>query len=342
VKGWAGVARLGGLGDCLIAASVLRPLKRLGYMTEMITSEHGHPIFLNNPFLDKLTVKGPDSEPEGGWHKWHINRAKEYDIYACLSHSCEVRHALFVASEAFWWRPEVRRKLCAGSYLETAHDIVGVPYEFGPVFHPTEEEQANARKLVEQKIGGKFVTWVISGSRIDKIYPYTPPAVARIIKDLDVPVVLMGAGQMQHEQAEQIRDAVKRQNSGRDKLHIMVSHEGMPPEQRWGVRPALSLLLQADCVITPDTGPAWATCMEPMAKIVLISHASVENITKHWRNTIALSADPIRVPCHPCHRLHDHISTCVPNKDTGNAAACISDISVDTIIASVRKVMRAA
>ncbi len=341
MKGWAGVARLGGVGDCLIAASVLRPLKRLGYNTEMITSEHGQPVLLNNPFLDKLTVKKDGEVPKEGWQDWFVGRAKEYDIFAHLSHSCEVRHALFPSSTAFYWRPEVRRRLCAGSYLETVHDIVGVPYEFGPVFFPTEEEVLNAQKIIEQKIGGRFVTWVISGSRLDKIYPYTPPAVSRIIKELGVPVVLMGAGEKQHQQAEQIKEAVRRQNSGRDKLHIMVSHEGMAPEQRWGIRPALSLLLQAACVITPDTGPAWATCMEPMHKILLVSHASAENLSKHWVNTTTLHADSLRVPCWPCHRLHDVIDTCVPDKDLGNAAACISDISVDTIINSVGQVMRA-
>jgi ADP-heptose:LPS heptosyltransferase len=309
-------------------------------MTEMIASEHGHPALLNNPFIDKLTVKTGD-EPEGGWRQWHINRAKEYDLYSDLSHSCEVRHALFVGSSQFWWRPEYRRNLCAGSYLETAHDIVGVPHQFGPLFFPTEEEILNAQAVVQNTIGGRFLTWVLAGSRVDKIYPYTPMVVARIIKELDIPVVLMGAGQKQHEDAEQIRDAAKRQNSTRDKLHLMVSHEGQPPEQRWGVRAALTLMLQADCVITPDTGPAWATAMEPMPKILLVSHASVENLAKHWVNTIALHADPVRVDCWPCHRLHDQISTCRPNKDLGQGAACIADITPDMIIESARKSLHA-
>ncbi len=61
--GWAGVARMGGIGDNLLAASALRPLKRMGYKTEMITSPSAQVVFQNNPFLDKLSVKPDGSIP---------------------------------------------------------------------------------------------------------------------------------------------------------------------------------------------------------------------------------------------------------------------------------------
>ena len=76
--------------------------------------------------------------------------------------------------------------------------------------------------------------------------------------------------------------------------------------------------------------------LEPMPKIALLSHASAENITKHWLNTTTLHADQNRVPCWPCHKLHDTKDTCVENKEK-NGAACISDISVETIMGHVRK-----
>ena len=142
---WAGIARLGGIGDDLIAASVLRPLKRLGYKTDMIAGEGNHVLFHNNPYIDKLSVKAKGDIPEGEeWHKWFHSRSKEYDIFVHLSHSCEVRHALFPAMTQFWLPVEYRRKICAGSYLETVHDIAGIAYDFGPLFFPTEEERERA------------------------------------------------------------------------------------------------------------------------------------------------------------------------------------------------------
>ena len=334
MKGWAGIARMGGVGDDLVAASVCRPLKRLGYNVEMITTAgEPHVVFLNNPFIDKLSLKADGELPSGGdWQKWFVSRSREYEVFAHLSHSMEYRHALFADSTAFWWPPEYRRKICAGSYLETAHDIAGVPYEFGPLFFPTEEEKLNAATTLEKV--GPFLAWVLSGSRIDKVYPFAPIAVSRIIKELDIPVVLMGVGDRQHDMAMRIETDVKLNNSEREKLHIAVSHPGLDAAKQWGIRPSLTLATLASMVVTPDTGLAWAVAMEEMPKVVMVSHASAENITKHWVNTTTLSADPYRVPCSPCHRLHSDVSTCT-KADGIEAAACMADISVETVVRTV-------
>jgi hypothetical protein len=71
-------------------------------------------------------------------------------------------------------------------------------------------------------------------------------------------------------------------------------------------------------------------------KVLMVSHGSVENIAKHAVNTIVLHADENRVPCWPCHRLHDDTSTCVENKEK-NGAACISDISVEQVVQAVAR-----
>jgi ADP-heptose:LPS heptosyltransferase len=330
---WAAICRLGGIGDNLIAASVLRPLKRLGYAVEVITGEPCHVVYLNNPFIDKLSVKKEGDIPSGGdWQKWFAQRSGEYDLLVNLSHSCEKLHAVWASETSFWWRPEYRRKLFGGSYLETVHDIVGVAHDFGPLFFPTDEERARALKL-KKKIGERYVTWVISGSRIDKIYPYAGMAIGRIIKELNIPVVMTGNGGKQFEYAKQIMGHIERQNGSHDGLHLALTPEGADPggHQDWPIRRSLAQLLASDLVITPDTGAAWACAMEPMPKIVMVSHASAENITKHWVNTTTFHADRNRVPCWPCHRLHNDISTCTPNKD-GHASACMSDISVETIL----------
>lgn len=363
MKGWACVARMGGIGDDLVAASVLRPLKKLGYMTEVITSEMAHVVFQNNPYLDKLTVKadGDIPGPGGGddWQKWFVTRAKEYDLFVHLSHSMEVRHAIFPGATSFWWPPEVRRELCAGNYLETAHKIAGLtpPFDFGPLFFRTEEEITRADKIKRDIIGGPYLAWVIAGSRIDKIYPYSAQAIARIIKELKIPVVLFGNGGKQFENGKAIMEHVGRINSVKkhvsnigpdglhlaDDLHMAMTKDGSDPGGilDWPIRRSLSQMLSADIMVTPDTGSAWAAAFEPIAKIVMVSHASAENITKHWINTVTLEADKNRVPCHPCHRLHSDPSSCVKAKDVPiNAAACMADISVETIVQNVERLWR--
>lgn len=339
MRGWAGVARLGGVGDNLVAGSVMRPLKSLGYMTEMITSETAAPVFLNNPFIDKLSVK-KDGEIPGGedWQKWFASRANEYELFANLSNSMETRHALHKGTTPFWWPQDYRRKMCAGSYLETAMDILGVPHEFGPLFFPTETEIELATRTRDEQIGGRYMVWVLSGSRIDKIYPYASHAICRILKELNIPVVMVGVGGKQFEMAKVIQKEVSRSNSTDKGLHLALSPDSADPggHQSWSVRRSLTQALVADLVLTPDTGVAWATAMESMPKVAMVSHASAENITKNWVNTTTLHADPVRVPCWPCHRLHDDPSTCVSAKDM-QASACMADISVETVVQTVEK-----
>ncbi len=351
MKGGAGVARFGGVGDNLVAASTLRPLKRMGYNTEIITSPLASVVYLNNPFLDKISVKGDGDLPGGeNWQKWFVSRGREYDVFAHLSHSMEVRHALFPDSTAFWTRPEYRRKLCAGNYLETVCDIVGCPYDFGPLYFPTEEEKDRAVKTREQ-VGGPYLAWVIAGSRPDKVYPYTSHAISRIIKELDISVVLIGAGSRQIEMAKVMSEDVKYTLSSTDRLHWAITPEGgTGPDGQiirvdpggandWSLRRSLAQAMLADVVVTPDTGIAWAVAFEEMPKIALMSHASEENITKHWVNTVTLHADVNRVPCWPCHRLHNDLSTCTPAAINPQNAACMADISVETVMEQVRKAL---
>ena len=127
-SGWACVCRFGGLGDDLVAASVCRPLKQLGYNVEVLSNtKDASAIFRNNPFIDKLSFKEDGDIPGGeSWQEWFQRRAKEYEVFAHLSHSMEDHHAFFKGQSKFWWPVEVRRKIAAGSYLETAHDIARV------------------------------------------------------------------------------------------------------------------------------------------------------------------------------------------------------------------------
>ena len=348
MQGWAAVCRLGGLGDNLIAASVLAPLKRLGYLVEVITSESFACVYLNNPNVDKLSVKGEKDIPHGPgeWTKWFVARSHEYmgGLWN-LSHSVEKRHALFETDTDFWWPLDYRRKLCGGSYLETAWDIVGLPqpYEFGhSLFYPTDEERARAIKTRDEHIGGKYLAWILGGSRVDKVYPYSTQAICRIIKELDIPVVLLGVGGKQFEMAQVVLEDVTRTNSTAKGLHLALSPENSDPggHQHWSTRRSLTQVLTASMVISPDTGLAWAAAMEPMPKIIMVSHASVENITKHWINATTLHADPDAVPCWPCHRLHSTIETCVPFKPGTEVAACMADISVETLMDNIERLWR--
>jgi ADP-heptose:LPS heptosyltransferase len=330
---------MGGVGDNLIAASVCRPLKQAGYMVEVISQPPFSELFENNPYVDKLSVHGDWPKDQGAWQAWFSNRAEEYDKFVNLSHSVEILHAVFPASTEFWWPEKFRRKRLGGSYLESTHDLFDMPYDFGPLFFPTEEE-TDLAVATRIKFGAKpLVAWCISGTRIDKTHPMAPQVISRLIRELGANVVMFGRSHPHYDYtlASQVMDMVEVHNGNRDGLHFAGGLEA--DGARWPIRRVLTQVANCDLVIGPDTGPMWAVAFEYVPKIMLHSHASVENITKHWVNTTSLAANPQRVPCWPCHRLHDNFSTCRLNK-WNNGAACISDISVDAILTAARELLR--
>ena len=336
-KGWACVVRLGAVGDNLMASSVFPYLRRRFGKLEVICAEPYHVIFENNPHVDKLTVKKQGTPGGDGmtFQNYWLDRADDYEFFVHLSHTCEGLRAIAASQTAFYWPAEGRRKLFGQSYLETVGDIAGVPYDqLAPDFWPTKDECDNANEI-KASLGGRYIAWVLSGSRWDKLWPHTMTAIARIIKELHWPVIMTGVPGKDYELASVITEHVRRANGTVDGIHLAMSADIEHPS--WPIRRVLTQVQQADIVIAPDTGPAWAVAMHAMPKIMLISHAGADSITKHWRNTVTLHADPSRVPCWPCHLLHDSKESCqrVSGSKDDVGAACISDIGVEQILNAI-------
>jgi len=337
-KGWACVVRLGSVGDNIMASAVLPYLRWKYGKVEVICSEPYHVIFENNPHIDKLTVKKSGTPGGDGmaFQSYWLDRSDDYEFFVHLSHTCEGLRAIAASQTAFYWPAAARRKLFGQSYLETVADIAGVPYsELKPDFYPTPDEIDKALEI-KRSIGGRYIAWVLSGSRWDKLWPHTMTAVARIIKELHWPVIMTGVPGKDHELASVIVEHVRRANGSVDGLHLAMSPETVNPS--WPIRRVLTQVQQADIVVAPDTGPAWAVAYHDMAKIVLVSHAGADSITKHWRNTVTLHADQARVPCWPCHLLHDSKESCqrVSGSNDEVGAACISDIGVERVLGAIR------
>lgn len=339
---WAAVCRFGGVGDNLVAAAVLPGLVRQGNRVEMITSEHYGVVFEHNPWIDKLSICKDGDQPAGGgkeWQAWFEKRSHEYlGGLHHLSHSIETTLAFVEAQTQFWWPQDVRRRVCNVSYIDAAQMITGSGGGLGPLFFASAVERKRAAET-KALMGPSVIGWVLCGSRLDKIYPQSAYAIARLIKELGLPVMMSGAPGPAFEAAKVIQAEVIKHNGTDAGLHLALSTSVEKPN--WPIRRGLAQLLACDLVIGPDTGGMWAVALEQLPKIMLLSHASQRNITEHWVNTVSLHADPKRVPCWPCHRLHDSIATCVPNA-TMTGVACISDISVEQIVAAAKELLKGA
>jgi hypothetical protein len=71
-----------------------------------------------------------------------------------------------------------------------------------------------------------------------------------------------------------------------------------------------------------------AVAMASMPKIVLLSHSSVENLTRDWVNT--RSVHSVDTPCAPCHKMVYTWDQCVRDEASGTAA-CMADIHPDQV-----------
>lgn len=338
---------MGGHGDNLMTAAVLPHLAQT-YRMEVITNKPCGDVFINNPYIEKLTFLKEDDLPAGcglDWQQYFAKRSHEYEFFANLSHSCESLVALSPVQTQFYWPQEWRQWWCGRSYLEMVADVVGAPHEFqGPLYFPTEEEMAKAIET-KKKVGPRCIGWVVAGSRLDKFYPHSALAISRLIKELNTPVIMFGGYDREMQVSEQVMKFVEQINSSHENLHEAMTRKDAKGniECDWPVRRSYAQLMQCDLVIGPDTGNMWAVAFEDMPKIVMLSHASEENITKYWKDTVALHADPQEVKCQFCHRLHDDPKTCLElsgrKADELNGAACMDNIKVETIIQTARRLL---
>ena len=337
---------MGGIGDNLMAAAVLPGLAKK-YRVDVLTNTNYGDLFDNNPHISKLTKIVDDDIPKDSmqsWQVWFAKRAHEYEYFVNLSHSCETLVALPQSQTAFYWPDKWRRNHCGKNYLEAIAEIVDIEPEFTePLFYPTEEEIEKALET-KKKVGSRCIGWIVAGSRLDKYHPLSPIIVGRLIRELQTPVIMFGAGEREMSVVKMTLEHVEHANGSIAGLHearTSTTEDGNTVRTEWPVRRAITQLMMCDLVIGPDTGLLWGAAFEPVPKIALLSHSSPENIVKHWKNTVAPAIDTEKAPCWPCHRLHDDITNCRANKDK-NGAACISSISAETIVSEASRLLSLA
>jgi hypothetical protein len=208
----------------------------------------------------------------------------------------------------------VRHEHCDHNYLEAMHRVAGVPNELQVRFFPTDEERAWARSARAALGARPVVVFGPCGSTAPKFWPYAAELVARLA-ELKVHVVIVG-------------DTRGMKFEPRAYVH----EKGMG---EWTVRKSLAFAQCADAVVGQESILTNSVCVEPMRKVVLLSHSSRTNLTRDWINTCALDG---AVACYPCHRIHYTMDTCT--KDPGNgAAACQSAISAEAVLEALADVI---
>jgi ADP-heptose:LPS heptosyltransferase len=217
------------------------------------------------------------------------------------------------------WPHDARHSLLNHNYVELAHKIAGLKNRYAVKFHSNENEKIWAKKE-RSKMGSPVILWSLAGSAVHKTWPYLDQIIARVMLSFpNATVVLCGGPESEMLEA------------GWENEKRVVKTCG-----KWNIRQSLSFLYEADLVIGPETGVLNAASDMSVDKIVFLSHSSVENLTRDWKNCVSLF--PKNTACYPCHTLHQGWEFCHKDEEKG-VAKCQSDISADECWDHVKRIL---
>jgi ADP-heptose:LPS heptosyltransferase/predicted SAM-dependent methyltransferase len=306
--------RFGGFGDALVAASTFPHLKAEGWHLTVYTSEKGAEVLKHDPHVDRVVIHDALHLTQGelrAFAKYLRTRCARFvdfgESFECL--------LLANPNRPNWhWPHAMRNRYLGGNYLEAAHEVASVPQEYRQRFYESDAERIAARKWRCDK--RHLVALAACGTGVNKFWPHVFEYAGRLVQrnpELHIVVLgdLKGARFFEHPQ-----------------LHAI--------GERWGVRMALAVAKHADLVIGQETGILNAVALEPMPKLVLLSHSSDENLTKHWVNATPLTGE---VTCYPCHRLHGDWNGCRKDPDT-QLAACQAAIKPMPVVELTERLLR--
>lgn len=310
------LSRYGAYGDAIWLSPVFEKLQQDGHYVIFNCTERCFDIQKRNPNIDCFWLQETDEvqNEQLGPH-WEA-LAKKVDKFINLSGSVEgvllktPQDPLYNASKA------ERHAVCDVNYQDRTMALAGYPEEKGkrPTLHfsPSEEEWA---KAFREKHKGFLVVVGLTGSSFHKTYPYMDAAIHAILEGLPEAIVV-GVGEAGV--------------SGIIEPHPR--YVDMCGKTK--IRKSLILTKIADVVISPETAVAnGASCFDT-PKIILLSHSSVENLTKYWTNCHSIEPP---VSCFPCHKLHYEAASC-PRDENLQMPICVSLLHPKLILEKVETV----
>lgn len=294
----------GGIGDVIQASGILPELKRQGYHVTVMTTPKGQDLLREDPHIDDWVIQDNDQVPNhllpDYWAVWE----KKFDRWINLCESVEGTLLAIPGRSNHKWPDNLRRSMLGHNYGEFVARIADLPYKSESAFYPSRAEEVEAERYVHNLRRGKpvfAIMWALAGSSMHKAYPHMDDVIANVLAAMpEAAVVFVG------DEVCQILEAGWEDNP---RVHRRSG--------KTTIRQDLALAQHMQCVVGPETGVLNSVAFEDIDKVVMLSHSSRENLTKHWTNTTALTAQG--APCYPCHRMQYGWEFCHEDKDTGTA-----------------------
>lgn len=328
------VVRYGAIGDAIVCATIFPLLQKQGYYVTMNTTERGEELLRHDPNIDEFLIQSTDFVPNELLGPYWYALRERYDHIVNLSESVEGLLLALPGRLNHQYSDETRRRLVGKvNYQERTCDIAAVEHDFsGSKFYATEDEKKWAA-AVKKRIDGPIVVWTVNGSSFHKVWPYAHTVCKWLLEKTPAHIVFFGDPGPGKKLAEAIMDCLKEDGADMTRVRSIAD--------KWDIRKSLTFAQIADVVVGSETGPLNAVAMEEQVrKVVLLSHSSAENLTKHWVSTTTMETDREKVVCAPCHRLHLDWQYCVKHEKTG-AALCAAFIKPEAVFKAIAKALGA-
>jgi len=303
-----------------MTSPLFRLYKEAGWHTTANVNPRGKAVLEHNPHVDDILLHEDDSVPNEKLDEHWANLAKGYDRVVNLSGSIEKGLLKTKADEEYIW-PKLKRHLaCDVNYYDRTLEIggfVGMKGLNGELFFSPEEERWG-RMIREQHARRFLVLWSLSGSSVHKSYPYAE-LVAKAFLDQHSDAVFFTVGEQLCRLLEFDHPHAKRRSGV------------------WGIRKSFIMTKYSDLVVGPETGVLNAAGCFETPKIVMLSHSSHENLSKHWKNCYPVEAEEREAPCHPCHKLIYSLDECPVNKAV-KSPVCMAHLRPEKILNAMEKV----
>lgn len=312
------VVRYGGFGDMLQAAGVLPALKDEGFHVTVMTTPRGKSVIEHDPHVDAFFIQDDDQVPNHLLYDFWEHQAKKFDRFVNLSESVEGTLLALPGRANHGWSHLMRHKHLNQNYHEFTADIAGVPFRPDGKFYPSAEEVEKISTMVDKDCFN--IVFALSGSSQHKFYAGQDAVIARVLLEIPNSIIYLTGD-----------EACKILEAGWEKEPRVRLLSG---EQT--IRETLTLAQLCDCVVGPETGVLNSVAFESrIGKVCLLSHSSIENLTKHWINSYAI--EPQGIDCYPCHRLHYGMKFCREDAETGTAM-CQKSIDPGRVFEAIKAV----
>jgi ADP-heptose:LPS heptosyltransferase len=269
----------------------------------------------NSPYIKKFILI-----PEGGnitvdtLPAFIETTAKAYECDKVLNMvGCFENSILIHPSQPEYnWPKKERIARCNVNCYDYAFKHAGYPEVTGKIgelyFNP--EEEAKIKKEIDDIRGkdGFVILWGLAGTGSEKTWPWYGYAWSDLVmKYKNVKIISTG-------------------DKPCEILELVTKHpRQIKKSGKWSMMESMIAAKYVDLVVTPNTGLIHAAGCFDTPKICILSHCTIEQITKYFKNDYSIEADIDKAPCAPCFRLiYDAGIQCPIDEEVSGSCLCMA------------------